>query len=68
MPSYFGGGDLDGDMYNVTTVPQDLLPPVQNMPASYTAAQRKYLPRPSEMKDVADFVAEFIISDVRAVF
>ena len=67
MPSYFGGGDLDGDMYNVTTVPQDLLPPRQNLqkPASYAAAKRKYLKRPSTMKDVADFVTEFIISDVR---
>lgn len=69
LPSYFGGGDLDGDMYNVTTVPHDLLPPTSNLrsPASYSAAKRKYLKRPSQMKDVADFIGEFIISDVRAV-
>ncbi|KAH9916863.1 RNA dependent RNA polymerase-domain-containing protein [Fomitopsis serialis] len=46
LPSYLGGGDLDGDMYNVTC-----------------PCQRKILPQPSTMRDVADFVAEFIISD-----
>ncbi|TFY61265.1 hypothetical protein EVJ58_g4622 [Rhodofomes roseus] len=60
-----GGGDLDGDMYNVTCVPQDLLPPVARLqkPASYSPARRKTLQKPSTMRDVADFVAEFIISD-----
>ena len=54
-------------MYNVTTVPIDLLPPRHKLqkPASYTAAKRKYLNRPSTMKDVANFVAQFIVSDVR---
>ncbi|KZT63305.1 RdRP-domain-containing protein [Daedalea quercina L-15889] len=65
LPSYLGGGDLDGDMYNVTCVPQDLLPPIDRLckPASYSPAKRKMLSRPSTMRDVADFVAEFIISD-----
>ncbi|KAH9829378.1 RNA dependent RNA polymerase-domain-containing protein [Rhodofomes roseus] len=65
LPSYLGGGDLDGDMYHVTCVPQDLLPPTASCdsPASYNPAKRKILNRPSTMQDVATFVAEFIISD-----
>ncbi|KAH9916868.1 RNA dependent RNA polymerase-domain-containing protein [Fomitopsis serialis] len=65
LASYLGGGDLDGDMYNVTCVPQDLLPATSRLqkPASYSPARRKVLQRPSTVQDVADFVSEFIISD-----
>lgn len=66
LPSCLGGGDLDGDMYNVTNVPQDLLPIMSEEPASYAPAERNILGRPSTMGDVAKFVVEFILSDVGA--
>lgn len=33
-------------------------------PGKYTSGERKCLDKPSTMKDVADFVMEYIISDV----
>uniref|UniRef100_A0A8H7YB62 RNA-dependent RNA polymerase n=1 Tax=Psilocybe cubensis TaxID=181762 RepID=A0A8H7YB62_PSICU len=66
VPSCLGGGDLDGDMYNL--IPLDDLPefyPTRlSEPASYAPAQRKLLDRPSTMADVAQFVMEYINSDV----
>ncbi|KAF9015323.1 RNA-directed RNA polymerase 2 [Cyathus striatus] len=67
LPSALGGGDLDGDLYNIL--------PLQNLPefspthppyspAKYAPAPKKMLDRPSTMKDVAEFVMEFISSDV----
>ena len=67
LPSYLGGGDLDGDVYNVTTR-EDLIPPQSFHPASYDPAPKKILDRESTMADVADFVAEFISSDVSVGF
>lgn len=66
MPSCLGGGDLDGDMYNVASL-KDLHPPQNYTPAAYKSAQKKLLPRPSTMDDVADFVADYINSDVSVV-
>ncbi|KAI0051419.1 RdRP-domain-containing protein [Auriscalpium vulgare] len=64
LPSKLGGGDLDGDVYNVTTF-ADLLPPGENQdPAAYTAVERLLLDRPSNMRDVADFVADYMVNDV----
>ncbi|KAI0068465.1 RdRP-domain-containing protein [Artomyces pyxidatus] len=63
LPSYLGGGDLDGDLYNVSTFP-DLLPRTTFEPAAYEPAPKKYLDRPSTMDDVADFVADYIINDL----
>ncbi|THH20225.1 hypothetical protein EW146_g1088 [Bondarzewia mesenterica] len=63
LPSYLGGGDLDGDLYNVTTMPE-LLPSNAFDPAAYIPAPKKFLDRPSTMNDVAEFVADYIISDV----
>ena len=58
-----GGGDLDGDVYNVTTRP-GLMPVVTYQPAAYEPAKRKELQDESTMDDVAAFVADFISSDV----
>ena len=59
-----GGGDLDGDVYNVKTRPS-LMPAVTYPPAAYEPAQRKELhDHESTMDDVADFVADFISSNV----
>jgi RNA-dependent RNA polymerase len=66
LPSYLGGGDLDGDEYNLIpldTVPA-FMPKKTYSPAPYTPATRKVLDRPSTMDDVADFFVEYINSDV----
>jgi hypothetical protein len=66
LPSCLGGGDLDGDMYNVTFLKD--LHPSQNIPsAAYIPAPKKLLPQPSTMADVADFVADYINSDVSVI-
>lgn len=66
LASCLGGGDLDGDLYNV--LPLDRMPGFKprsvSEPANYEKAQRKDLDRPSNMKDVAEFVVEFINSDL----
>lgn len=68
MASCLGGGDLDGDLYNV--LPLDVLPEFRprsvETPASYDPAPKRLLDRASNMEDVADFVVEFINSDVSA--
>lgn len=66
LPSCLGGGDLDGDEYNVT-MRHDLMPRTTYEPASYAPAPKKLVDHPSTMADVADFVAEFINSDVSAL-
>lgn len=70
MPSCLGGGDLDGDVYNV--VPLDKVPGFRSaktcLPSDYEPAQKKTLTRPSTMEDVAEFVMEYINSDVGSVY
>ncbi|KAH9025081.1 RdRP-domain-containing protein [Lactarius hengduanensis] len=63
LPSYLGGGDLDGDTYNVTFF-KDLHPPQNHPPGAYDPAPKKLLDRPSTMVDVADFVVDYISSDI----
>ncbi|PPQ73220.1 hypothetical protein CVT24_010030 [Panaeolus cyanescens] len=66
IPSGLGGGDLDGDTYNL--IPLNDLPEFRPKtvvaPAEYSPVPKKLLDRPSTMDDVADFVVEFIYSDV----
>jgi len=66
LPSCLGGGDLDGDEYNL--IPLNDLPRFkptrQEPPAKYDKAPRKTLDRHSTMDDVANFVIEYINSDV----
>jgi len=66
LASCLGGGDLDGDLYNL--LPLEVLPEFRprsvEKPASYDPAPKRLLNRASNMKDVADFVVEFINSDV----
>ena len=72
LPSCLGGGDLDGDLYNLIPLDDPELPELWDffprkpisIPSSYEAAPRKTLSRPSTMQDVADFVMEYISSDV----
>ncbi|KAG6813071.1 hypothetical protein H0H92_014130 [Tricholoma furcatifolium] len=66
LPSCLGGGDLDGDVYNL--IPLKTCPEFSGLktqkPATYAPAQKKLLDRPSTMNDVAEFVMEYINSDV----
>ncbi|KAF4623572.1 hypothetical protein D9613_001948 [Agrocybe pediades] len=66
IPSCLGGGDLDGDVYNLIPLKicPRFLPEKLCKPADYDPAPKKYLNRPSTMSDVADFVMEYINSDV----
>ncbi|KZT06877.1 RdRP-domain-containing protein [Laetiporus sulphureus 93-53] len=66
LPSCLGGGDLDGDVYNVTTMP-DLHPRRTYAAASYDPAKRKTVDHESTIEDVADFVAEYINSDTLGI-
>ena len=63
LPSCLGGGDLDGDEYNVSTR-HDLMPKMSHYAASYDPAPRKLVNHESTMADVAEFVADYISSDV----
>ncbi|CDO72330.1 hypothetical protein BN946_scf184977.g27 [Trametes cinnabarina] len=66
LPSCLGGGDLDGDVYNVTSMPE-LLPRQTYPAANYEPAKRKLVDHESTMADVADFVAEYITSDTLGI-
>lgn len=69
LPSMLGGGDLDGDLYNL--IPLNSMPrfyPTKNYdPAQYDPAPKRSLDRPSTMADVAEFVMEYINSDVLGI-
>jgi hypothetical protein len=69
LPSCLGGGDLDGDVYNLLplNMHKNLQPLRYFKPALYAGAEKKKLDRPSTMDDVADFVMEYIISDVSKI-
>ncbi|OLL22395.1 RNA-dependent RNA polymerase 1 [Neolecta irregularis DAH-3] len=62
LPSMLGGGDLDGDDYNVIW-DQTLLPPRIFPPASYHAPKPLELDRPCIAKDIIDFFIDFIMND-----
>ncbi|KAF8760968.1 RdRP protein [Rhizoctonia solani] len=67
LPSCLGGGDLDGDLYdliNLTAWP-DLTPQVLAEPAEYPPAPKKRIEgRSCTMDDVKDFICDFITSDM----
>ncbi|KAG7089313.1 hypothetical protein E1B28_011008 [Marasmius oreades] len=68
LPSCLGGGDLDGDEYNVISLnelPEFWIDPTRiQTPGSYPTATRRELDRPCTMDDVGEFVMEYITSDV----
>ncbi|KIM48044.1 hypothetical protein M413DRAFT_22601 [Hebeloma cylindrosporum] len=66
VPSCLGGGDLDGDVYNLIPLGDlpEFEPKTLSPPANYDPAPKKLLDRPSTMADVAEFVMEYINSDV----
>ncbi|KAL0576516.1 hypothetical protein V5O48_005461 [Marasmius crinis-equi] len=68
LPSCLGGGDLDGDEYNVIPLKElpefGIDPGRVQTPGLYPAAKRRELDRPCTMADVGVFVMEYITSDV----
>ncbi|CAE6419177.1 unnamed protein product [Rhizoctonia solani] len=67
LASCLGGGDLDGDLYdliNLTAWP-GLAPRALVEPAEYPPAPKKRIEgRPCTMDDVKDFICDFITSDM----
>ena len=57
------GSDLDGDKYFVTWY-EKLLPQRENVdPMDFTSPEKRVLPRPVEVSDMIQFVAEYIKND-----
>jgi hypothetical protein len=69
LPSFLGGGDLDGDIYNLIPLNDlpEFTPETTHPPSLYDAAPKKVLDRPSTMDDVADFFVDYISSDVLGI-
>ncbi|EJD52223.1 RdRP-domain-containing protein [Auricularia subglabra TFB-10046 SS5] len=64
IPSCLGGGDLDGDLFHVSEYPYFRIKQPY-LPAAYpTPERRKLKDREATIDDVADFVVEYINSDV----
>ncbi|KAJ7577369.1 RNA-directed RNA polymerase 2 [Mycena floridula] len=68
LPSCLGGGDLDGDEYNViplVDLPEFRIDPSRTQPPGlYPAATRNELDRPCEHADIARFFMGYITSDL----
>ncbi len=60
VPSKLGGGDCDGDTFQVITI-KALVPLEAYPPAEYKAAESVLLGRPSTMDDIARFLVEHTI-------
>ncbi|KAF7306444.1 RdRP-domain-containing protein [Mycena indigotica] len=65
LPSMLGGGDLDGDIYNLI-LDETLYPPkgYTAEPGSYLAIPPKKTTNPCTVSDVVDFVIDYIKSDL----
>ncbi|KAG2067060.1 RdRP-domain-containing protein, partial [Suillus decipiens] len=63
LANSLGGGDLDGDLYEIIQHPPLILPDYYD-PASYPSGKPFTIERPSTINDVCDFVVEYINSDV----
>lgn len=64
LPQSLGGGDLDGDLYNLIMA-HDLFPDETMLPGAYPTVEPQCLPagRTSTIDDIADFVINFINND-----
>jgi hypothetical protein len=69
LPSCLGGGDLDGDPYNIIPLRDHprFTPERTYEPAEYEPSEKQLTTWPCTMKDVADFVMQYIVSDVGLV-
>lgn len=63
LASMLGGGDLDGDEFEVIMYPP-LLPKTWEEPAKYPQDPPFNLGRDSKVEDICDFIVEYIYSDV----
>ncbi|KAJ7139530.1 RNA dependent RNA polymerase-domain-containing protein [Mycena epipterygia] len=65
LPSKLGGGDLDGDIYNLI-LDEKLFPPKDftAVPGEYVTRLPKTTLSPCTVSDIADFVIDFIKSDL----
>ncbi|KAA1469188.1 RdRP-domain-containing protein [Dentipellis sp. KUC8613] len=66
LASCLGGGDVDGDAFNIFFQSPELMPTLHIEPASYIGVGTRELPdgRESTIDDICDFVVEYINSDV----
>lgn len=62
LPSMLGGGDLDGDLYNVI-FDDDLMPQKTFPPAAYAPATAIDIGRPVTSADMAGFFVDFMQND-----
>lgn len=63
LPNSLGGGDLDGDLYEIIQHPPLILPDHYD-PASYPLGKPFTIERRSTIEDVCNFVVEYINSNV----
>ncbi|KAG0699740.1 RdRP-domain-containing protein [Suillus ampliporus] len=63
LASYLGGGDLDGDDFNLILDPK-LLPKRESAPGEYQALPIKTTPNACDITDVVDFVFDYIEADL----
>ncbi|KIM33801.1 hypothetical protein M408DRAFT_18806 [Serendipita vermifera MAFF 305830] len=61
--SMLGGGDLDGDIFQIIPEANDFKPDVNTQPADYASVPTRKLDRPATIDDIADFVVDYINSD-----
>ncbi|KAI0318922.1 RdRP-domain-containing protein [Amylostereum chailletii] len=66
LASCLGGGDLDGDTFDIYIENPGLLPTEQVPPAEYPSVKARELPdgRQATVDDICDFIVEYINSDV----
>ncbi|KAJ7275343.1 RNA-directed RNA polymerase 2 [Mycena haematopus] len=71
LPSCCGGGDLDGDTYNIIPLKKcpGFFPRALRIhkPGDYAPAQKKLVDHPSTIVDVAEFVIDYINSDALGI-
>ncbi|GLB43035.1 putative rdRP-domain-containing protein [Lyophyllum shimeji] len=63
LPSCLGGGDLDGDIYNLI-LNRDLFPTRTVAPGSYRGLPHRETAGPCTVSDVADFVIDYLEADL----
>jgi len=63
IANMLSGGDLDGDLFDVSQNSL-LFPPTTESPASYPSATPQNLSRPCEIRDIVDFFLHFIVNDM----
>lgn len=62
IPNMLSGGDLDGDLYQVSQNTL-LFPPTRKEPDDYPSVKPKELDRDCTMADIADFFVDFITNN-----